>query len=179
MVNHLPCLDMIEKGQCFPLYVYESNAGSQQDLFGQGKAEASYTRKSGITDWILDRTRKQYGHNEITKEDIFYYVYGILHCPAYREKYQNDFKKALPRIPFVEKYEDFIAFMKAGRELGDLHCNYEECPMNAEAQIVDDGSGDYTIDKLRPVGKGSFTELKYNSHITIKNIPPEAHEIIT
>ncbi len=169
---------MIEKGQCFPLYVYESNAGSQQDLFGQGKAEASYTRKSGITDWILDRTRKQYGHNEITKEDIFYYVYGILHCPAYREKYQNDFKKALPRIPFVEKYEDFIAFMKAGRELGDLHCNYEECPMNAEAQIVDDGSGDYTIDKLRPVGKGSFTELKYNSHITIKNIPPEAHEYI-
>lgn len=112
------------------------------------------------------------------KEDIFYYVYGILHCPSYREKYQNDFKKALPRIPFVERYEDFVAFMKAGRELGDLHCNYEECPMNETAQIVEDGSQNYIIDKLRPVGKGNFTELKYNGHVTIKNIPPEAHEYI-
>ena len=126
---------------------------------------------------------------EVTKEDIFYYVYGILHCPSYREKYQNDFKKALPRIPFVERYEDFIAFMKAGRELGDLHCNYESCPMNTTAKVYFDqvplafGEGDlggeaYIIDKLRPVGKGNFTELKYNGHITIKNIPPEAHEYI-
>ena len=148
--------------------------------------------RSGITDWILDYVNKKYNlvasspspigrggaGGEVTKEDIFYYVYGILHCPSYREKYQNDFKKALPRIPFVERYEDFIAFMKAGRELGDLHCNYEECPMNETTQIVEDGSQNYIIDKLRPVGKGNFTELKYNGHVTIKNIPPEAHEYI-
>ena len=144
----------------------------------QNNSTNQYNRTSGITNWILDRTRKQYGHDDITKEDIFYYVYGILHCPSYREKYQNDFKKALPRIPFVERYEDFIAFMKAGRELGDLHCDYESCPMNTTAQIVEDGSQNYIIDKLRPVGKGNFTELKYNGHVTIKNIPPEAHEYI-
>ena len=95
----------------------------------------------------------------------------------------------MPRIPFVARYEDFAAFVKAGRELGDLHCNYESCPMNTTAKVYFDqvplafGEGDlggeaYIIDKLRPVGKGNFTELKYNDHITIKNIPPEAHEYI-
>ena len=197
---------MIEKGQCFPLYVYDTDEKpkpkEQRSLFGAASSPSPIGRggdvtaqavteggRSGITDWILDRTRKQYGHDEIMKEDIFYYVYGILHCPSYREKYQNDFKKALPRIPFVERYEDFIAFMKAGRELGDLHCNYEECPTNTTAKVYFDqiplafGEGDlggeaYIIDKLRPVGKGNFTELKYNGHSTIKNIPPEAHEYI-
>ena len=189
MGKEIPDLNIMDAtSQCFPLYVYIENNNStktkkQRTLFGGGQKEQEYSanqynRTSGITDWILDRTRKRYGHDEIMKEDIFYYVYGILHCPSYREKYQNDFKKALPRIPFVERYEDFIAFMKAGRELGDLHCNYEECPMNTTAQIIEDGSQNYIIDKLRPVGKGNFTELKYNGHITIKNIPPEAHEYI-
>lgn len=137
-----------------------------------------------MTDWALGKAREQYGRSDIAKEDIFYYVYGILHCPGYREKYQNDFKKSLPRIPFVDRYEDFAAFVKAGRELGDLHCDYESCPMNETAQVCIDGEeGErsakfYEIDKLRPVGKGNFTELKYNGHISIKNIPPEAHEYI-
>ncbi len=119
MVNHLPCLDMIEKGQCFPLYIYNTDekkkTEEQRSLFGSASSplaihgeggkggEVDCNRTSGITDWILDQTRKQYGHDDIMKEDIFYYVYGILHCPSYREKYQNDFKKALPRIPFVER----------------------------------------------------------------------------
>lgn len=212
MTDRLPCLDMIEKGQCFPLYIYKTEVNSikqkkQRTLFNGGEAAEhsadSSNRTSGITDWILDYVNKKYNlvasspspigrggqGGEVTKEDIFYYVYGILHCPSYREKYQNDFKKALPRIPFVERYEDFVAFMKAGRELGDLHCNYESCPMNTTAKVYFDqvplafGEGDlggeaYIIDKLRPVGKGNFTELKYNAHITIKNIPPEAHEYI-
>ena len=198
--------------QCFPLYIYNTEEKStkqpiQKSMFGGQENDKDSTnqcnRTSGITDWILDYVNKKYNlvasspspigrggqGGEVTKEDIFYYVYGILHCPSYREKYQNDFKKALPRIPFVERYEDFVAFMKAGRELGDLHCNYESCPMNTTAKVYFDqvplafGEGDlggeaYIIDKLRPVGKGNFTELKYNGHITIKNIPPEAHEYI-
>ena len=187
MTDCIPDVQLMMNGQCFPLYVYgieekSTKPSIQKSIFGeQADCEDSanpYNRTSGITDWIFERTRKQYGHGDITKEDIFYYVYGILHCPSYREKYQNDFKKALPRIPFVERFEDFVAFAKAGRELGDLHCNYESCPMNAAAQIVEDGFQNYVIDKLRPVGKGYFTELKYNAHITIKNIPREAHEYI-
>ena len=212
MVDCLPDLHILATSQCFPLYVYNTEVNSikqkkQRTLFNDGEAAEhsadSSNRTSGITDWILDYVNKKYNlvasspspigrggqGGEVTKEDIFYYVYGILHCPSYREKYQNDFKKALPRIPFVERYEDFIAFMKAGRELGDLHCNYESCPMNTTAKVYFDqvplafGEGDlggeaYIIDKLRPVGKGNFTELKYNAHITIKNIPPEAHQYI-
>ena len=212
MVERIPCYDLIEKGQCFPLYVYNTEEKStkqpiQKSMFGGQENDKDSTnqcnRTSGITDWILDYVNKKYNlvasspspigrggqGGEVTKEDIFYYVYGILHCPSYREKYQNDFKKALPRIPFVERYEDFVAFMKAGRELGDLHCNYESCPMNTTAKVYFDqvplafGEGDlggeaYIIDKLRPVGKGNFTELKYNGHIMFKNIPPEAHEYI-
>ncbi len=183
MVNQLPCLDMIEKGQCFPLYVYgtdEKPQKAQGDLFDQEAKDLDLesSRKSGITNWMLKQTRGKYGHDEITQEDIFYYVYGLLHCQSYRDKYQNDFKKALPKIPFVEKYEDFQAFSKAGRELGDLHCNYESVPMNTTAQIVEDGSGDYTLSKLKPAGKGNFTELQYNSHVKITNIPAEAHEYI-
>ena len=194
MTNCIPDLNMLDAGaQCFPLYVYQTEDNSakqkkQRTLFDGGErveeSACSYERTSGVTDWIFDRTRQQYGRSDITKEDIFYYVYGILHCPAYREKYQNDFKKALPRIPFVERYEDFAAFVNAGRELGDLHCHYESCPMNEMAQVCIDGEeGErsakfYEIDKLRPVGKGNFTELKYNGHISIKNIPPEAHEYI-
>ena len=200
MVNCLPDLHLQATTQCFPLYVHAENDNStkikkQRTLFTPHQAgedsATEFTRTSGITDWVLDMVTKKYGKNSspsplergpggeaISKEDIFYYVYGILHCPSYRDKYQNDFKKALPRIPFVERYEDFVAFMKAGRELGDLHCNYEECPMNTTAKIVEDGTQNYIIDKLRPVGKGNFTELKYNAHITIKDIPPEAHEYI-
>ena len=198
MSDYLPDLHIMAASQCFPLYVYNTKVNSikqkkQRTIFGGGEAAehsaTSCSRTSGITDWIFARTRDQYGRSDITKEDIFYYVYGVLHCPAYREKYQNDFKKALPRIPFVARYEDFAAFVKAGRELGDLHCNYESCPMNTTAKVYFDqvplafGEGDlggeaYIIDKLRPVGKGNFTELKYNGHITIKNIPPEAHEYI-
>ena len=213
MTNCLPDLNMLAAGaQCFPLYVYNTEDNSskqkkQRTLFNGGEVAEhsadSSNRTSGITDWILDYVNKKYNlvasspspigrggqGGEVTKEDIFYYVYGILHCPSYREKYQNDFKKALPRIPFVERYEDFVAFMKAGRELGDLHCNYESCPMNTTAKVYFDqvplafGEGDlggeaYIIDKLRPVGKGNFTELKYNGHIMFKNIPPEAHEYI-
>ena len=194
MTNCIPDLNMLDAGaQCFPLYVYKTEDKStkrkkQRTLFEGGESveesACSYERTSGVTDWALGKAREQYGRSDIAKEDIFYYVYGILHCPGYREKYQNDFKKALPRIPFVDRYEDFAAFVKAGRELGDLHCHYESCPMNETAQVcIDCEEGErsakfYEIDKLRPVGKGSFTELKYNGHISIKNIPPEAHEYI-
>lgn len=212
MSDCLPDLHIMETTQCFPLYIYKTEDNSikqkkQRTLFNGGEAAEhsadSSNRTSGITDWIFDYVNKKYNlvasspspfgrggqGGEVTKEDIFYYVYGILHCPSYREKYQNDFKKALPRIPFVERYEDFAAFANAGRQLGDLHCNYESCPMNTTAKVYFDqvplafGEGDlggeaYIIDKLRPVGKGNFTELKYNGHITIKNIPPEAHEYI-
>lgn len=124
----IPCLDYVEKSQCFPLYWYDDSTADIADLFSQASDNEmdKYIRRDGVTDWILSTARKQYGSKpQITKEDIFYYIYGILHSPDYRTTFASDLKKSLPRLPLVESKEDFWAFSKAGRELAALHINYE------------------------------------------------------
>jgi predicted helicase len=109
--------------QCFPLYWYEKKTKVQNNLFedeGDG-----YIRHDAISDFILEQAKTRYG-NKVIKEDIFYYVYGLLHQSDYRKTFANDLKKMLPRLPLVEKPADFWAFSNAGRELAKLHLNYEE-----------------------------------------------------
>ena len=98
-------LDLLEKTQCLPLYRYENG-----------------NRLENITDWGLNQFKSHYGDDTITHEDIFHYVYGLLHHPAYREKYQLNLKREFPHIPF---YEDFGQWSKWGEELMELHLNYE------------------------------------------------------
>lgn len=112
--------------QFFPLYVYD---GSDDDtpLFGA----ATTTRRDAITDAGLAHFQAAYPGEAITKEDVFYYVYGILHSPDYRERFADNLGKELPRIPRVRTAKDFWAFSKAGRklgDLGDLHVGYENVP---------------------------------------------------
>jgi predicted helicase len=132
MVNHLPCLDIVEKSQCFPLYWYEKKDKVSNNLFE--KADNDFIRHDAISDFILEQAKSRYG-GRVTKEDIFYYVYGILHSPDYRKTFANDLKKMLPRLPLVEKTADFWAFSKTGRELADLHLNYEDQPSPNEVLI--------------------------------------------
>ncbi len=94
-------------GQCFPFYVYDEDGSN---------------RRENITDWAQEQFRKEYKDKKITKWDIFYYVYGILHHPEYREKYAENLKRELPRIPLAK---DFWGFSKAGKELARLHIEYE------------------------------------------------------
>lgn len=113
--------------QCFPLYWYEAIEQEQGSLFGD---EEQIIKHEAISDFILERAQSKYG-NKVQREDIFYYVYGILHSKSYRETFSADLKKMLPRIPLVSDYEKFWAFSKAGRELANLHLNYESivpCP---------------------------------------------------
>jgi predicted helicase len=74
----------------------------------------------------------------LTKEDIFYYVYGFLHSPTYRELFANDLKKMLPRLPLLEEVKDFWAFSQAGRKLAELHLNYETVAPFADATVTGD-----------------------------------------
>jgi predicted helicase len=99
-------------GQCFPLYTYEkqSELGS---LFATANTE-QYTKKSNIPDSILKEYQQKYQDKTISKEDIFYYIYGVLHSPEYKQRFASDLKKMLPRIPFTA---DFWTFSQAGREL--------------------------------------------------------------
>ena len=112
--------------QCFPLYWYEENKNREGTLFDDAET-SRYVRHDGITDWILKEVRNRFGGSRaITKEHIFYYVYGLLHSKQYRERFADDLKKSLPRIPIVDNVQDFMAFYKAGKELADLHLNYEQ-----------------------------------------------------
>ena len=112
---NIPDYQLLFNGQCFPLYWYEENKNKQKSLFDE-ETNDDYIRRDGITDWILKEVRTRYGTKNITKEMIFYYVYGLLHSKDYRERFAADLKKSLPRIPIVDSVEDFMEFYKAGKE---------------------------------------------------------------
>lgn len=187
----IPCLDYVEKSQCFPLYWYDDSTADIADLFSQGVDNEmdKYVRRDSVTDWILSTARKQYGSKpQITKEDIFYYVYGILHSPDYRTTFASDLKKSLPRLPLVESKEDFWAFSKAGRELAALHLNYETiepykgCIPVFGAYSNKGEAMNYRVEKMR-FGKidsktADKSVIHYNSAITINNIPLEAYDYV-
>jgi predicted helicase len=139
ITNIIPDLNYFDGGaQCFPLYWYEKKEKIQRGLFEQ--VEDEYIRHDAVSDFILEQAQARYGPR-ITKKDIFYYVYGILHSPTYRTTFANDLKKTLPRLPLVEKPTDFWAFSEAGRKLADLHLNYEEQPKPAEVKVNVGGGG--------------------------------------
>ena len=185
----IPDLQLQFNGQCFPLYWYDSSDADVVDLFNQGaeKPMDRYVRKDGVTDWILSTARKQYGY-KVTKEDIFYYVYGLLHSPDYRTTFATDLKKSLPRLQLVEKADDFWTFSKAGRELVDLHLNYEtiepyrKCIVSF-APLTNKGDKiNYHVEKMRFGKIDSKTSDKsviyYNNSITITGIPAKAYEYV-
>lgn len=204
--NILPDLELIGKSQCFPLYWYEEakntfNKGGMDDLFASANDEPQYIQRDGITDWILQEVRNRYGRSkEITKEHIFYYVYGLLHSPQYRERFAADLKKSLPRIPIVEKLEDFLSFYKAGKKLADLHLNYETVPAYEGVHVVMEGKEEefrgnlaadykpiyhiktdfayYAVDKMKFPKKGQKDTIIYNQNIRIENIPAQAYEYV-
>jgi len=168
--------------QCFPLYYYEENNSIQTGLFDTEDSQ-KYIRRDAISDFILERAKKQYGKN-VSKEDIFYYVYGFLHSPEYRETFEADLKKMLPRIPLVDKMEDFWAFSKAGRKLADLHINYETVAPAEGVKVIgisplEGSNGDiFKVQKMRFPSKEDKSKILYNSKITIENIPAQAYEYV-
>ena len=187
--DSIPDLHFIGTSQCFPLYWYDDSTADIADLFSAPQCDADrYVRRDGVTDWILSTARKQYG-SRVTREDIFYYVYGILHAPDYRTTFAADLKKSLPRLPLVESPDDFWAFSRAGRSLAELHLGYEHVEPYAGCRIFFaplTNRGDeisYLIDDKMRFGKlDSKTADKriihYNAGITIENIPLEAYDYV-
>jgi predicted helicase len=181
-INNISDLGLISAGQCFPLYYYEENSSNQEGMFGENDG-TQYTRKDAISDFIYEKALQQYGLSKsgsgtITKEDIFYYVYGFLHSPEYRETFANDLKKILPRIPLVDSINDFWAFSKAGRALADLHINYESIAPYPDCIVTGEESSFFTVEKMRFPKKGQKDTINYNSKITISNIPEKAYEYV-
>ena len=148
-----------------------------------------YLVKDGITDYGLKHFQDAYSNTAIAKEDIFYYVYGLLHSKDYRTRFANNLSKALPRIPAVTQEVDFWAFVEAGRKLGDLHVNYENAELYPvtfaegalELATIDDPVDFYRVKKMKFAGKSgnlNKTAVRYNSNITITNIPLAAYDYV-
>ncbi len=163
-------------GQCFPLYYYEECQKNSPSLF-DATGDDEFIRRDGISDFILERTKNQYGKN-VGKEDIFYYVYGILHSPDYRTAFANDLKKMLPRIPLVEDVRDFWKFSKAGRQLAELHINYESVSPYEGVEVTGADSGFFKVEKMRFPKKGQKDTIIFNSKIVVSNIPEKAYEYV-
>lgn len=134
-------------------------------------------RVDNITDTALRVFREHYGDEAITKDAIFDYVYGVLHAPAYRERFAIDLAKALPRIPMAT---DFGAFAEAGRDLAALHLGYETCAEHP-LEIVSGRLGGLQSHHFQ-IGERAMrfadddrTVLVVNDHVRLAGIPPEAH----
>lgn len=197
ITDTLPDLEMVSKGQCFPLKLYQLNdedEGAQNSetssLFKEEDIEVpKYTVKDGITDAGLKHFQETYPDDEIRKEDVFYYIYGILHSEDYRTRYADSLSKELPRIPRVKTSADFWTFSIAGRDLAELHLNYEK----AEPYPISFQGGALLLDSLKPedfqvaqmrFARGSDGEkydktcVVYNHKITMTNIPLEAYTYV-
>ena len=214
LTDQLPDLSTVASAQVFSLYTWEHlspTSGSEPDLFADlatssesqadGAATASsldfsrpigdqipvmldgYRRVDNVTDATLASYREHYGDAGITKEDIFFYVYALLHHPEYRERYEDDLKKMLPHIP---RASGFYTYASVGRELADLHVNYErvepypsvqeEASLHAPADPWERyriGERKMRFPKLGRRDK-DFTRLEYNDYVTLTGIPAEA-----
>ncbi|MDD2736103.1 MAG: DEAD/DEAH box helicase family protein [Desulfuromonadaceae bacterium] len=188
MVDRIVELQTDGGTQCFPLFLYdepEIASPDQADLFTTSTPpKAERKRRDAITDAGLAHFQVAYPGETISKEDVFYYVYGLLHSPEYRMSYADNLNKELPRIPCVKTAADFWAFSKAGRALAELHLNYET--VAPYPVMIDSGDktltdADYRVEKMKYGKKGKdkdLTTLHYNDKITLTGIPLGAYDYI-
>lgn len=213
LYEKLPALTPNGGNQMFPLYTWEKTEKTEDDnsLFAstgnwkdfdtpeefsgsfdfnkpigsQVPSEIDgYCRRENITDTTLSSYRRHYQDKAISKEDIFFYIYALLHHPQFRERYEADLKKMLPRIP---KVQDFWSYANIGRELAELHVNYEEVApypgVTAKTSLIapDDDWQKYHLKQLtwgKIPGKRDkdYTTLMYNEYLTFTGIPEQANE---
>ena len=185
MTNTMPDRHFIEAAQCFPRWQHPrpADASNTTDTF-QGIDEAP-ERIDNISDTALNAFRNHYRDDTITKDDLFDYIYGILHAPSYREQFANDLSKMIPRIPFAP---DFRAFAEAGRLLADLHLNYETCEQYPDLKVEpvtpsllwEPEPEHFRLGTraMRFADKESKTTLIINEHVCLSGIPEEAHRYV-
>ena len=185
MIDSLPDLHVTgagSGGQFFPRYTYEARGGDTElDIFGDSDP---FTRVDNVTDEILAEYQRLYGV-EVTKDDVFFFIYGLLHASDYREIYAADLKKMLPRIPKLADASDFVSFVEAGRKLSALHLDYEAVEPYPLEMVVSASRPsqvpDLRVAKMRFAGKAGAWDkstIRFNDEITLTGIPDAAHEYL-
>ncbi|GAA8836635.1 hypothetical protein HpRN161_11810 [Helicobacter pylori] len=155
----IPDIHFIGDANAYPLYYYD-------DLGN---------RHHAISGYALNLFRKRYGDNSIVEEEIFYYIYAILHHKGYLEKYKNSLAKEDPRIALSE---DFKELSTLGKELAELHLNYESEEMHASVEYPTlmnaEEKGYYDVEKMTKKGD----RIIYNKNIAITKIPKKAFDYV-
>lgn len=183
-VDALPDLHVTgagSNGQFFPLFSFvpDETVSGQLSMETESLFEG-YRRIDNVTDEILDKFRTSAG-SVVTKEGIFHYVYGLLHSPEYRERYADDLKKMVPRIPLPPDKETYLAFSQAGERLASLHIGYESVdpyPLVEGWRRPPESPADYRVTKMafaRSASRSDRTKVIYNSLLTLSEIPEEAY----
>ena len=185
MTNTMPDRHFIEAAQCFPRWQYPSPADVSNTTDTFQDFDDPPERIDNISDTALRAFREHYSDDTITKDDIFDYIYGILHAPSYREEFANDLSKMIPRIPFAP---DFRAFAEAGQRLADLHLNYETCEQYPDLKVEPITPSLLWEEKpehfrlgtraMRFADKETKTTLTINEHVCLSGIPEEAHRYV-
>ncbi len=178
MVDAVPCLDMIEKGQCFPIIQYKESEESTQTTFIN---QENSTEIPAITSEGLEYFRRNLTEIEVDESDVFYYVYGLLHSRDYVKKFGKNLIKELPRIPCPKESDDFKTYSVNGKKLSELHLNYEsvECyPAKIETSVDRLRPDHYLVDKMKFKTKKDKTIIVYNEFITINGIPEKAYDYL-
>ncbi|MDA0081614.1 type ISP restriction/modification enzyme [Brachyspira hyodysenteriae] len=167
--NNITDYNCLEAGaKAFPLYYYICN---KNNLLDDG-----IERYSAISKYIIDTASKKY-NAAVSDEDIFYYVYGILHSPIYRQKYSNDLKKNASSYSVIRKRFIFH-FSNAGRELAELHINYENQEKLKEVLVSGEKSNNFKVSKMSFAYKNIKDRIFFNNDIVISNIPEKAYQYI-
>lgn len=185
MVKEIPNLDMIAKGQCFPRWLYHKAPNAAETLLPTDEVldAHGYVRRSAITDDALATFQNQFG-NDVLADDLFHYVYGALHVPGYGNRYANNLRKELARLPLPDDTEQFLLLAEAGRKLADLHVNFDE----ADEWALEFEKGGWSpakgttedhwfrVEKPMRHPRKDRTRITYNQFITVQNIPEETYD---
>ena len=165
MLDTIPDRSILAGHQAYPLYYYST------DL--EGKEQREYA----ITQWGLEQFQKHYNDKSINEEDIFYYIYAIFNHKSFLAKYKANLSKDAPRVPFSRHFRELS---KLGRELAELHLNYENgekfTPSNADLLLDTQEDSYFYVTKMAKVGDGS--EIYYNENLSIKGIPLKAYDYV-
>ena len=175
IVNQMPDLELIPKCQCFPRYLYSKADTRQGKLVDD---TSNFERRDNITFTAHWNFAMCYVDDLVTKDDIFFYIYGILHAPSYRDRFAIDLTKEIPRVPMVP---EFFTFSRAGRALADLHLGYETCnefPLETViSQSLIPQEEYYRIsNRAMRFADNSKTELRINDYLSLREIPSSAHQ---
>ena len=178
MVNVSPDRNMLSGGSfAFLRYLPKDSAKIQGGLFDSAKDNKAVLEN--LSDATLARYQKTLGMS-ITKDNIFFYIYGILHSTEYLNTFSSNLSKELPRIPFPTSQTDFLNFSEAGKLLADLHIGYESLEPYKNLQIIGEPKNKVAlkVTKMRfnKTDKAvDRTKIIYNSGLAIGNIPEEAY----